>query len=314
MLTEVHAHPYADVDALAAKVRSRLGSARRRPCTTSSTPSPTQPSSAGLSRPAHPLSSLAWAKRAPDTWRDPRWFALVRAGPRWFALKLYTSEGNFDLVGNNTPIFFIRDPITFPHFIRSQKRLPGCGLRSNHMPWDFWTLNPEWAHQVTYLMGERDSPKTWRQMSGYGSHTYMWIKETGVKSSVKYHFHADQGVEDLVGAEANRNAGEDVDFHRSEVLLRAFDYWKSAAGDTGKQIEEKVRAGNGAGEPCRRARPGLMRQHRSSRPTRMPADFSGPCHLARPHAVCRARTRGRGIRASGLKVQPYEQGQVPRLA
>ena len=153
------------------------------------------------------FSTVAGEQGSPDTWRDPRGFAL----------KFYTSEGNFDLVGNNTPIFFIRDTIKFPHFIRSQKRLPGSGLRSNHMQWDFWTLNPESAHQVTYLMGDRGIPKTWRHMNGYGSHTYMWINEAGVKSWVKYHFISNQGVEGLTGAEANRIAGEDADYHRRDL-------------------------------------------------------------------------------------------------
>jgi catalase len=85
------------------------------------------------------------------------------------------------------------------------------------MQWDFWTLNPESAHQVTYLMGDRGIPKTWRHMNGYGSHTYMWINEAGVKSWVKYHFISDQGVEGLTGAEANRIAGEDADFHRRDL-------------------------------------------------------------------------------------------------
>jgi len=153
------------------------------------------------------FSTVAGEQGSPDTWRDPRGFAL----------RFYTSEGNYDLVGNNTPVFFIRDTIKFPHFIRSQKRLPDSGLRSNHMQWDFWTLNPESAHQVTYLMGDRGIPKTWRHMNGYGSHTFMWINEAGVKSWVKYHFHSDQGVEGLTGAEATRIAGEDADFHRRDL-------------------------------------------------------------------------------------------------
>jgi len=153
------------------------------------------------------FSTVAGEMGSPDTWRDPRGFAL----------KFYTSEGNYDLVGNNTPVFFIRDTIKFPHFIRSQKRLPGSGLRSNHMQWDFWTLNPESAHQVTYLMGDRGIPKTWRHMNGYGSHTYMWINEAGEKCWVKYHFHSDQGVEGMTGAEANRIAGEDADHHRRDL-------------------------------------------------------------------------------------------------
>ncbi|MHB8274483.1 MAG: catalase [Dermatophilaceae bacterium] len=153
------------------------------------------------------FSTVAGEQGSPDTWRDPRGFAL----------KFYTSEGNYDMVGNNTPVFFVRDAIKFPHFIRSQKRLAGSGLRSNQMQWDFWTLNPESAHQVTYLMGDRGIPKTWRHMNGYGSHTYMWINEAGEKCWVKYHFISNQGVEGLSGAEANRIAGEDGDFHRRDL-------------------------------------------------------------------------------------------------
>ena len=99
------------------------------------------------------FSTVAGEQGSPDTWRDVRGFSL----------KFYTTEGNYDLVGNNTPIFFVRDPMKFPHFIRSQKRLPDSGLRDNHMQWDFWTSNPESAHQVTYLMGVRGLPRSWRR-------------------------------------------------------------------------------------------------------------------------------------------------------
>lgn len=153
------------------------------------------------------FSTVAGEQGSPDTWRDPRGFAL----------KFYTSEGNYDLVGNNTPIFFIRDTMKFPHFIRSQKRLGGSGLRDNHMQWDFWSLNPESAHQVTYLMGDRGIPKTFRHMNGYGSHTYLWINEAGEKHWVKYHFHSDQGVEGLTGEDAERIAGQDADHHRRDL-------------------------------------------------------------------------------------------------
>ena len=153
------------------------------------------------------FSTVAGEQGCPDTWRDLRGFAL----------KFYTSEGNYDLVGNNTPIFFVRDPMKFPHFIRSQKRLPDSGLRDNNMQWDFWTLNPESAHQVTYLMGDRGIPRTWRHMNGYGSHTYLWINAAGEKHWVKYHFHSDQGVEGLTDADATRIAGEDADFHRRDL-------------------------------------------------------------------------------------------------
>jgi catalase len=154
------------------------------------------------------FSTVAGEMGSPDTWRDVRGFSL----------KFYTSEGNYDLVGNNTPIFFIRDPMKFPHFIRSQKRLPDSGLRSNQMQWDFWTNNPESAHQVTYLMGDRGLPKTWRHMNGYGSHTYMWINEAGEKFWVKYRFATDQGMEFFTNEEAARVAGDDADYHRRDLF------------------------------------------------------------------------------------------------
>ena len=154
------------------------------------------------------FSTVAGEMGSPDTWRDVRGFSL----------KLYTSEGNYDIVGNNTPIFFIRDPMKFPHFIRSQKRLPDSGLRDNHMQWDFWTLNPESAHQVTYLMGDRGLPRTWRHMNGYGSHTFMWINEAGERFWVKYHFHTEQGMEFFSNAEAMNMAGSDADFHRRDLF------------------------------------------------------------------------------------------------
>ncbi len=153
------------------------------------------------------FSTVAGEQGSPDTWRDPRGFAL----------KFYTTEGNYDLVGNNTPVFFIRDTMKFPHFIRSQKRRGGNGLRDNHMQWDFWSLNPESAHQVTYLMGDRGIPRTYRHMNGYGSHTFLWVNAAGEKHWVKYHFHSDQGVEGLTGEQADRIAGQDADFHRRDL-------------------------------------------------------------------------------------------------
>ena len=154
------------------------------------------------------FSTVAGEAGSPDTWRDVRGFSL----------KFYTTEGNYDLVGNNTPVFFVRDPMKFPHFIRSQKRLPDSGLRDNHMQWDFWTSNPETAHQVTYLMGERGLPRNWRQMNGYGSHTYMWINASGERFWVKYHFHTRQGMAFFSSAEAATMAGQDADFHRRDLF------------------------------------------------------------------------------------------------
>lgn len=149
------------------------------------------------------FSTVAGEQGSPDTWRDPRGFAL----------KFYTSEGNYDLVGNNTPVFFLRDGIKFPDFIRSQKRLPGSHLRDHDMQWDFWTLSPESAHQVTWLMGDRGLPASWRHMDGFGSHTYQWINAAGERFWVKYHFKTDQGIEILSQAQADQIAGEDADFH-----------------------------------------------------------------------------------------------------
>jgi catalase len=153
------------------------------------------------------FSTVAGERGSPDTWRDPRGFAL----------KFYTTEGNYDLVGNNTPVFFIRDPMKFQHFIRSQKRRADNNLRDNDMQWDFWTLSPESAHQVTYLMGDRGIPRTWRHMNGYGSHTFMWVNAAGEKFWVKYHFISEQGVEFFTQAEADDLAGKDGDYHTRDL-------------------------------------------------------------------------------------------------
>lgn len=161
------------------------------------------------------FSTVAGERGSPDTWRDPRGFSI----------KFYTSEGNYDMVGNNTPVFFIRDPMKFQHFIRSQKRRADNNLRDNDMQWDFWSLSPESAHQVTWLMGDRGIPKTWRHMNGYSSHTYMWVNADGEKFWVKYHFKTDQGVECLTQDEADRLAGEDGDYHMRDL------YTSIARGD-----------------------------------------------------------------------------------
>ncbi len=153
------------------------------------------------------FSTVAGERGSPDTWRDPRGFAV----------KFYTTEGNLDIVGNNTPIFFIRDPMKFQHFIRSQKRRTSNNLRDHDMQWDFWTLSPESAHQVTWLMGDRGIPRTWRNMNGYSSHTYMWINGSGERFWVKYHFKTDQGIDFFTQEDADRMAGVDADFHMRDL-------------------------------------------------------------------------------------------------
>ena len=154
------------------------------------------------------FSSVAGEQGSPDTWRDVRGFSL----------RFYTTEGNLDIVGNNTPTFFIRDGIKFPDFIHSQKRLGDSGLRDADMQWDFWTLSPESAHQVTYLMGDRGLSKSWRHLNGYGSHTYQWVNAEGERFWVKYHFMSHQGVEHLAPEEAEKLAGSDADYYRRDLF------------------------------------------------------------------------------------------------
>ncbi len=151
------------------------------------------------------FSTVAGEQGYPDTVRDPRGFAL----------KFYTDQGNYDLVGNNTPVFFVRDSSKFQDFIHSQKRLPDTGMRSNDMQWDFWTLSPESAHQVTILMSDRGTPRTYRHMNGYGSHTFSWMNAGGEKFWIKYHFKTVQGPETFTDAEATQMAAEDPDYPSS---------------------------------------------------------------------------------------------------
>ena len=153
------------------------------------------------------FSTVAGEQGFPDTVRDPRGFAL----------KFYTDEGNYDLVGNNTPVFFVRDATKFQDFIHSQKRLPDTGMRSNEMQWDFWTLSPETVHQVMILMSDRGTPRTLRNMHGFGSHTFSWINANGERFWVKYHFKSVQGIDNFTDGEAKAMTAEDPDFHRRDL-------------------------------------------------------------------------------------------------
>ncbi|WP_405893716.1 catalase [Streptomyces sp. NBC_01527] len=138
--------------------------------------------------------------------------------PRGFALKFYTDEGNYDLVGNNTPVFFIKDPIKFPDFIHSQKRDPFTGRQEPDNVWDFWAHSPEATHQVTWLMGDRGIPASYRHMNGYGSHTYQWTNAEGEAFFVKYHFKTNQGVRSLSSDQAAELAGRDGNSHQTDLL------------------------------------------------------------------------------------------------
>jgi catalase len=142
--------------------------------------------------------------------------------PRGFAVKFYTEEGNYDLTGNNTPVFFIRDPLKFPDFIHTQKRHPATNLPDADMFWDFLSLTPESIHQVTILFSDRGTPAGYRHMNGYSSHTFKWYNEKGEYFWVQYHLKTDQGIQNLNLAEATRLAGEDPD-HATRDLYTAIE-------------------------------------------------------------------------------------------
>src|ERR1700757_4605758 len=145
------------------------------------------------------FSTVAGEPGAADAERDVRGFAL----------KFYTEDGNWDLVGNNTPVFFVRDPYKFPDFIHTQKRHPKTNLRSPTAMWDFWSLSPESLHQVTILMSDRGLPKNFRQLNGYGSHTYSFINAKGERHWVKFHFKSMQGHSFYSDQEAAEVVGGD---------------------------------------------------------------------------------------------------------
>jgi catalase len=147
------------------------------------------------------FSTVGGEKGSADSERDPRGFAV----------KFYTEEGNYDMVGNNTPVFFIRDPLKFPDFIHTQKRHPAKNTKDANMFWDFLSLTPESIHQVTILFSDRGTPKSYRYMNGYGGHTFMWYNDKGEYVWIKIHFKTEQGSQNLTREEAVRLAGQDPD-------------------------------------------------------------------------------------------------------
>ena len=141
------------------------------------------------------FSTVGGEKGSADTERDPRGFAL----------KFYTEDGNWDLVGNNTPVFFIKDPKKFGDFIHTQKRDPRTNCKSPTMMWDFWSLNPESLHQVMFLMSDRGTPYGYRHMHGFGSHTFSFINAKNERVWVKFHFKTAQGIKNFTNDEAVEN-------------------------------------------------------------------------------------------------------------
>jgi catalase len=154
------------------------------------------------------FSTVGGERGSADTARDPRGFAL----------KFYTEEGNWDIVGNNTPVFFIRDPMKFPDFIHTQKRLPQSNLKSAQMMWDFWSHSPESLHQVTILFSDRGIPDGYRHMHGFGSHTYSLVNAQGQRVWVKWHYKTQQGIKNLAPDEAERLAGSDPDYAQRDLF------------------------------------------------------------------------------------------------
>lgn len=154
------------------------------------------------------FSTVAGERGAADAERDVRGFAM----------KFYTNQGNWDLVGNNTPVFFVRDPYKFPDFIHTQKRDPKTNLRSNTAMWDFWSLSPESLHQVTILFSDRGLPRSYRHMNGYGSHTYSLINADNERFWVKFHFKTEQGIECLTDEESECIIAGDRESHQRDLF------------------------------------------------------------------------------------------------
>ena len=154
------------------------------------------------------FSTVAGERGAADAERDIRGFAV----------KFYTEEGNWDMVGNNTPVFFLRDPLKFPDLNHAVKRDPKTNMRSAQNNWDFWTLLPEALHQVTIVMSDRGLPKSYRHMHGFGSHTYSFINANNERFWVKFHFKCKQGIENLTDEEAGKVVGEDRESNQKDLF------------------------------------------------------------------------------------------------
>ncbi len=154
------------------------------------------------------FSTVGGEKGSADTERDPRGFAV----------KFYTEEGNWDLVGNNTPVFFIKDAKKFPDFIHTQKRDPKTNLKSPTMMWDYWSLNPESLHQVMILFSDRGTPDGYRFMNGYGSHTFSMYNKKNERVWVKFHFKTQQGNKTLTGPQADELRGKDPDYSQRDLV------------------------------------------------------------------------------------------------
>lgn len=179
------------------------------------------------------FSTVGGEKGSADAERDPRGFAV----------KFYTEEGNYDFVGNNTPVFFIRDPLKFPDFIHTQKRHPVTNTKDPDMFWDFLSLTPESIHQVTILFSDRGTPKTFRHMNGYSGHTFMWFNDKDEYVWVKIHFKTAQGIQNLTAEEADKLKASDPD-HATRDLFEAIERGEYPAWNVYVQIMKPEDAEN----------------------------------------------------------------------
>jgi catalase len=166
------------------------------------------------------FSTVAGERGAADAERDVRGFAL----------RFYTDQGNWDLVGNNTPVFFVRDPLKFPDFIHTQKRHPKTNMRSTTAMWDFWSLSPESLHQVTILFSDRGLPKSYRHVNGYGSHTFSLLNAKNERFWVKFHFKTQQGIETMTNREGEALIAKDRESSQRDLFAAIekgdFPKWK----------------------------------------------------------------------------------------
>ena len=159
------------------------------------------------------FSTVAGERGAADAERDIRGFAV----------RLYTEAGNWDLVGNNTPVFFLRDPLKFPDLNHAVKRDPRTNMRSPQNNWDFWTLLPEALHQVTIVMSDRGIPASYRHMHGFGSHTFSLLNAAGERHWVKFHWRTQQGIKNLTDAQARDLVGRDRESHQRDLYTAIDD-------------------------------------------------------------------------------------------
>ena len=224
------------------------------------------------------FSTVGGEKGSADTERDPRGFAI----------KFYTEEGNYDMTGNNTPVFFIRDPLKFSDFIHTQKRNPQTNLKDPDMFWDFLSLTPESIHQVTILFSDRGTPDGYRHMNGYSSHSYVWSNAAGEQFYVQYHFKTEQGIRNLTAARGRRAQGHGPRLRHARPLR----------GHRPRRLPVvAARDADHAGGRGRVLQVGRPRHHQGLAARRLPAHHDRPPGAGQEPAELLRRGGAGGVRA-----------------